>query len=85
MPRPIAVVEDTWGNVYLPDGISRVPVFYPALAPINAANFLNPGLLAPGMIAAMFSHGYHEPVRWPAYAEFHVAAARYAERCSGTV
>jgi uncharacterized protein (TIGR03437 family) len=56
--RPVAVAEDIWGNVYLPDGISRVPVFYPALAPINAANFLYPRLLAPGMIAAMFSQGY---------------------------
>jgi uncharacterized protein (TIGR03437 family) len=56
--RPVAVVEDIWGNVYLPDGISRVPVFYPALAPINAANFLQPRVLAPGMIAAMFSQGY---------------------------
>jgi uncharacterized protein (TIGR03437 family) len=56
--RPLAVVEDAWGNVYLPDGINRVTVFYPALAPINAANFLTPGLLAPGMIAAMFSYGY---------------------------
>jgi uncharacterized protein (TIGR03437 family) len=56
--RPVAVAEDIWGNVYLPDGISRVPVFYPALAPINAANFLQPKVLAPGMIAAMFSQGY---------------------------
>ncbi len=56
--RPIAVAEDIWGNVYLPDGISRVPVFYPALAPVNAANFLQPRVLAPGMIAAMFSQGY---------------------------
>jgi uncharacterized protein (TIGR03437 family) len=56
--RPVAVAEDIWGNVYVPDGISRVPVFYPALAPINAANFLRPGELAPGMIAAMFSQGY---------------------------
>lgn len=56
--RPVAVAEDIWGNVYLPDGISRVPIFYPALAPINAANFLQPRVLAPGMIAAMFSQGY---------------------------
>ena len=56
--QPVAVAEDIWGNVYLPDGISRVPIFYPNLAPINAANFLRPGVMAPGMIAAMFSQGY---------------------------
>jgi len=57
-PRPVAVAEDIWGDVYLADGVSRVPVFYPALAPINAASFLYPRVLAPGMIAAMFSQGY---------------------------
>lgn len=56
--RPVAVAEDIWGDVYLADGVSRVPVFYPALAPVNAANFLQPRVLAPGMIAAMFSQGY---------------------------
>jgi uncharacterized protein (TIGR03437 family) len=57
-PRTVAVAEDAWGNLYLPDGINRVAVFYPILSPINAATFLYPGLLAPGMIAAMYSLGY---------------------------
>jgi uncharacterized protein (TIGR03437 family) len=56
--RPVAVVEDIWGNVYIPDGVSRVGVFYPGIAPINAANFLQPRVLAPGMIAALFTQGY---------------------------
>jgi uncharacterized protein (TIGR03437 family) len=55
---PIAVVEDGWGNLYVADVTNRVLVFYPQLAPLNAANFLNPGVLAPGMIAALYSQGY---------------------------
>ncbi len=53
----MAVVEDGWGNLFLADGASRVVTFYPALASINAANFLSQNVLAPGMIAAMFSLG----------------------------
>ena len=55
--RPLAVVEDAWGNLFLADSISRVVIYYPALVPINAANFLYPSQLAPGMIAAMYSQG----------------------------
>ncbi len=32
-------------------------IYYPGLSPINAANFLNPGVLAPGMISALYSQG----------------------------
>ena len=55
--RPVAVVEDAWGNLFLADGASRVATWYPSLASINAANFLSQNVLAPGMIAAMFSLG----------------------------
>ena len=55
--RPVAVVEDGWGNLFLADGASRVATWYPSLASINAANFLSQNVLAPGMIAAMYSLG----------------------------
>ncbi len=55
--RPLAVVEDAWGNLFLGDAVNRVLIYYPGLAPINAANFLLPNVLAPGMIAAMYSEG----------------------------
>lgn len=55
--RPLAVAEDGWGNLFLADTINRVLIYYPGLAPINAANFLNPNVLTPGMIAAMYSQG----------------------------
>jgi uncharacterized protein (TIGR03437 family) len=54
---PLAVVEDAWGDMFLADAVHRVGVYYPGLAPINAANFLNVSVLAPGMIAALFSQG----------------------------
>jgi uncharacterized protein (TIGR03437 family) len=54
---PFALVEDSWGNMFLADAGQRVGIYYPELAPINAANFLNPSVLAPGMIAALYSLG----------------------------
>jgi uncharacterized protein (TIGR03437 family) len=54
---PLAVVEDAWGDLFLADAAHRVVIYYPGLGPINAANFLNPNILAPGMIAAMFTQG----------------------------
>jgi sugar lactone lactonase YvrE len=54
---PLAVVEDAWGDLFVADAIHRVAVYYPGLAPINAANFLLPRVLAPGMIAALFTQG----------------------------
>jgi uncharacterized protein (TIGR03437 family) len=54
---PLAVVEDAWGDMFLADAVHRVGIYYPGLAPINAANFLNPGVLAPGMISALYSEG----------------------------
>lgn len=56
-PGPLAVVQDAWGDLFLADSAHRVAIFYPGLGPINAANFLYPNNLAPGMIAAMFTQG----------------------------
>jgi uncharacterized protein (TIGR03437 family) len=56
---PMAVSEDAWGNLLLADSGHRVLLYYAGLGPINAANFLNPGIMAPGMIAAMFTEGNH--------------------------
>ncbi len=55
--RPLALVEDPFGNLFIADTVNRVLTYYPGLVPINAANYLTPNLLAPGMIAAMFSQG----------------------------
>jgi uncharacterized protein (TIGR03437 family) len=54
---PLAVAEDAWGDLLLADAGHRVLVYYAGLGPINAANFLNPGIMAPGMIASMFTEG----------------------------
>jgi uncharacterized protein (TIGR03437 family) len=54
---PRAVVEDAWGNLFLADAANRVVIYYPGLGAINAANFLNSNILAPGMIAALFTQG----------------------------
>lgn len=55
--RPLALAEDAWGDLFLADTVNRVLIYYPGLAAINAANFLNSNVLAPGMIAAMYSQG----------------------------
>jgi uncharacterized protein (TIGR03437 family) len=54
---PLAVVEDAWGDLFLADAAHRVGIYYPGLGPINAANFLNPNVEAPGMITAVFTQG----------------------------
>jgi uncharacterized protein (TIGR03437 family) len=54
---PLALVEDAWGDLFLADAAHRVGIYYPGLGPINAANYLSPNVLAPGMIAAMFTEG----------------------------
>lgn len=56
---PLAMVEDSWGDLYLADSAHRVGIYYPGLSPINAANFLYPNALAPGMIASLFNEGYY--------------------------
>ncbi|HEY3825220.1 MAG TPA: hypothetical protein VGL82_11725 [Bryobacteraceae bacterium] len=54
---PLAVTEDAWGDLFLADAAHRVGIYYPGLGPINAANYLYPSQLAPGMIAALFTQG----------------------------
>jgi uncharacterized protein (TIGR03437 family) len=54
---PRAVTEDAWGNVFVADAANRVVIHYPGLSSLNAASYLLPNVLAPGMIAAMYSTG----------------------------
>jgi len=54
---PLAAAEDAWGDLFMADLAQRVIVYYPGLGPINAANYLSPNVLAPGMISAMFTQG----------------------------
>jgi uncharacterized protein (TIGR03437 family) len=54
---PRAVTEDAWGNLFIADTGNRVIIFYPGLAALNAANYLNQNVLAPGLITAVFSQG----------------------------
>jgi uncharacterized protein (TIGR03437 family) len=54
---PRAITEDAWGNVFIADALNRVVIHYPGLGAKNAANYLYPNVLAPGMIAALGSTG----------------------------
>jgi uncharacterized protein (TIGR03437 family) len=54
---PRALVQDAWGNLYVADAANRVVIYYPGMGTINAANFLNANIAAPGMIAALFTQG----------------------------
>ncbi len=54
---PLAMVEDAWGDMFLADAAHRVGIYYAGLVPLNAANYLNPDVLAPGMITALFTQG----------------------------
>jgi uncharacterized protein (TIGR03437 family) len=54
---PRAVTEDGWGNLFLADAVNRVLIYYPGLGAINAASFLGTNVMAPGMIAAVFTQG----------------------------
>ena len=56
---PLALQEDPWGNMFIADAINRVLTYYPGLVPLNAANFLYPNVLAPGMITALYSQGIY--------------------------
>ncbi|HZL57978.1 MAG TPA: hypothetical protein VFC21_12890, partial [Bryobacteraceae bacterium] len=58
---PRAITEDAWGNVFIADSANRVVIHYPGLSALNAADYLAPNVLAPGMIAALYSTGnYHQ-------------------------
>ena len=58
------------------DAAHRVGIYYPGLGPINAANFLNPNYLAPGMIAAMFTRGNFNQFGGQPIECIHAAAAQ---------
>lgn len=62
---PFAVAEDGWGNLYVADAANRVVIYYPALSALNAANYLNSNVLAPGMIAAVYSYGNYQQFGLP--------------------
>jgi uncharacterized protein (TIGR03437 family) len=62
---PVAVTEDAWSNLYVADAANRVVMFYPALSALNAANYLNANVLAPGMIAAVYSYGNYQQFGLP--------------------
>jgi len=58
---PRAITEDGWGNVFIADAANRVVIDYPGLSGVNAASYLYPNILAPGMIAALYSTGnFHQ-------------------------
>jgi uncharacterized protein (TIGR03437 family) len=54
--RPHAVVQDAYGDLFVADAGNRIIIFFPGLAPVNAATFLAQPL-TPGMIASLFSLG----------------------------
>jgi uncharacterized protein (TIGR03437 family) len=54
---PLALAQDAWGDIFIADNTNRVVVHYPGLSALNAANFLRPNSLAPGMISALYSTG----------------------------
>lgn len=56
-PGPLAGAVDASGDLYVADSANRIGIFYPGLAPLNAANYLSNYPLAPGMIAALYSLG----------------------------
>ncbi len=59
--RPLAVTEDSWGDLFVADSANRVVIHYAGLSALNAANYLFPNALAPGMIAAVYTTGnYHQ-------------------------
>lgn len=51
---PRSVSADAYSNVIVADGINRVLYYAPALAMVNAANYLTGRPLAPGAFAAIF-------------------------------
>ncbi len=55
-PAPLTVTLDGLGNLAVADSTNRVAVYYPAMAPVNAANFVSAAVrpLSPGIIASAF-------------------------------
>ncbi|HVW87620.1 MAG TPA: hypothetical protein VHB50_23190 [Bryobacteraceae bacterium] len=54
---PRALAEDAWGNIFIADAANRVVIHYPGLSSLNAANYEYANVVAPGMIAALYSTG----------------------------
>jgi len=53
---PLAVTQDPFGNLVVNEAVNRVAMYFPAMAAVNAANFLQRPL-APGLIASLFPAG----------------------------
>ncbi len=51
----LAVAQDAGGALYVADGLNRVVIHYPALAGINAANYITSLALAPQTIVSLFT------------------------------
>jgi uncharacterized protein (TIGR03437 family) len=51
---PLAVAQDQNGNLYVVEGVNRVSMYYPGVAPANAASGNDAIPLAPGMIASLY-------------------------------
>jgi uncharacterized protein (TIGR03437 family) len=54
---PLGLSIDRYGNMIVADSLHRLLFYYPALAPVNGANFLANRELAPAMIASLFPFG----------------------------
>jgi len=56
---PLALTQDSLGNLLVADATNRVAIHYPAMSPVNAASFLPTSVraLAPGMHASLFPVG----------------------------
>ncbi|HET8549998.1 MAG TPA: hypothetical protein VFL57_18435 [Bryobacteraceae bacterium] len=51
--RPLAITQDTNGNLYIAEGANRVAMFFSGVAPVNAASGNDQGI-APGMITSVY-------------------------------
>lgn len=51
----LAVAQDAGNALYVADGLNRVVIHYPAIAGINAANYITSAPLAPQTIASLFT------------------------------
>jgi uncharacterized protein (TIGR03437 family) len=54
---PLALAQDAYGTLFVADATNRVALHYPAVAALNAANFVTGRALAPGAIASLYPSG----------------------------